>query len=188
MKKVLSLIGLELIYFIIAFGCMFLGFLSPFCWVYQPVVAAFLAATPVLIVCKSRKGFGGVLALPGIFALIMIVLGEISGAFIICSVIVVLIAAELVRRAMGYESQKAARVSYAVVSLVPACSLLLLWLDKDFYYAGAVEEMGNVQYAESLMNLANPFGLIALIVCTICAGFLGAIVSEKIFKSKTVIG
>ncbi len=187
MKKVLSLIGLEVIYFLIVFACMFLGFLSPFCWIYQPVLAAFLAATPVLIVEKNWRKCGAVLVLPAIFAIIMTAMGELGGVFRVCAIIVILIVAEVVRYFMGYENKMASRVSYAIVSLIPACSLLLLWQDKEFYYAGAVEEMGSVEYAEGLMKFANPLGFILLIVCTICAGYLGAVVSEKIFKSKTTI-
>lgn len=187
MKKVLSLVGLEVLYFIIGFGCMFLGFLSPFCWVYQPIIAAFLAATPVLMVCKSHRKFGGLLILPAIFALIMIVMREITGVPRIAAIVVVLLAAEAIRYFMGYDSQNSARIGYAIVSLVPACSLLLLWLDKESYYTGAVEEMGSVAYADGLMAIATPLGLLALIVGTIIAGYLGAVVSEKIFKSKVIL-
>ncbi|MDO4651049.1 MAG: MptD family putative ECF transporter S component [Eubacteriales bacterium] len=184
MKKVLSFAGLELIYFVIAFGCMFLGFLSPFCWVYQPVVAAFLAAAPVLIVCKNWRKFGGLFILPGIFALIMILMGEIQGTPRIIAVIAVLLVAEIIRFCLGYNSQKGVRFGYAIAGLVPACSFLLLWLDKEFYYAGAVEEMGSVAYADGLMALATPIGLISLICCTILAGYTGAIVAEKLFKTR----
>ncbi len=187
MKKILSLIGLEVIYFIIAFGCMFLGFLSPFLWVYQPVLVAFLTATPVLVVCKNWKNFGGLLILPGLYALIMILLGEYSGMPTIGALIVVLLVAEIIRYFMGYNSINGVRFGYAIVSLVPAFQLLLLWLDKNFYYEGAVEEMGSVAYAEGLMTLATPIGLIALIICTIIAGYLGTIVSEKLFKSKVTL-
>ncbi len=187
MKKISSYVGLQVLYFVIGFGCMFIGFLSPFCWVYQPVIAAFLAATPVLIACKYWKKFGGLLILPGVYALIMIGMGEIGGMARIIAIIAVLLVAELVRFLMGYENRNGVRIGYAIVSLVPACTLLLLWLDKEFYYAGAVEEMGSVEYAEGLMRIATPVGLVALIVCTVIAGFIGAVVSEKLFKSKVVM-
>ncbi|MDO4650307.1 MAG: MptD family putative ECF transporter S component [Eubacteriales bacterium] len=184
MKRLLSFAGLELIYFVIVFGCMFLGFLSPFCWVYQPVIAAFLAAAPVLIACKNRRKFGGLLIIPGIYALIMILMGEVNDAPRIIAIIVVLLAAEIIRFCLGYNSQKGVRIGYAIAGLVPACSLLLLWMDKEFYYAGAVEEMGSVAYADGLMAIATPIGLIALIGCTILAGYAGAVVAEKLFKTK----
>ncbi|MDO4650921.1 MAG: MptD family putative ECF transporter S component [Eubacteriales bacterium] len=184
MKNVLRFAGLELIYFVIGFGCMFLGFLSPFCWVYQPVIAAFLAAAPVLIVCKNWRKFGGLLILPGIYALLMILMGEINGTPRIIAIAAVLLAAEIIRFLLGYHSQKGVRFGYAAAALVPACSLLLLWLDKEFYYAGAVEEMGSVAYADGLMAIATPVGLIALIGCTILAGYIGAVVAEKLFKTR----
>lgn len=187
MKKALSCLGLEAIYFALCFGCMFLGFLSPVLWVYQPVLSAFLAATPVLILAKHWKKFGGVLALPAVYAIILIAIGEIRGGARIGTIIGVLLVAEAVRYFMGYGNQLGARISYAIASLTPACQLLLLWLDKDLYYAGAVEETGSVSYAEGLMRIATPWGLLALIVLTVAAGFLGAFVSEKIFKDKVLV-
>ncbi|MFC2822047.1 MAG: MptD family putative ECF transporter S component [Spirochaetales bacterium] len=183
MKKILFAILLAVIYFAITLGCMFLGFVSPVLWVYQPVISAFLAATPVLIACRNWKKFGAVLIFPAVLTVLLIFSGEASGTFRICSLLIVLAASELVRKLMGYESKNGARLSYAVVSLIPICPILLLWLDTKFYYSGAVSEMGQA-YANSLMKMATPFGLILLIALTFLAGYLGAIVSEKIFKDK----
>lgn len=186
MKKVLSIIGLEALYFLILFGCAFLGFVSPFCWIYQPVVSAFLAATPILIVCKHWQKFGGVLILSGIFSILMILMGEVGHTIQILAIIVVLLLAEAIRY-LGKYSRNSNRLGYAVAALVPVCQLLLLWTDTEFYYSGAVEEMGSVSYAEGLMTFANPIGLLALIVCTLIAGYCGALVSEKIFKERVCV-
>ncbi len=117
MKKIFKLTSLEILYFAIGFGCMFLGFLSPLCWVFQPAAAAFITAVPVILFSKNWKKFGGLLILPGIYALIMILMGEISGAASICAVIVVLLAAELIRYLLGYENKHSLRIGHAAVSL-----------------------------------------------------------------------
>lgn len=46
MKKAGIVIGMILLYFVLVFAPNFLGFLSPYLWVYQPILGAFLAATP----------------------------------------------------------------------------------------------------------------------------------------------
>ncbi len=187
MSKVLKAIGLAALYFVIAFGCMFLGFISPFLWIYQPVLAAFLGAFPIMVACRYWQKPGAILLGPGVFALVMVLMGESSGALRLSCLVIILAAAELIRWGMKYNSQQAARISYSISALIPATSLFLLWTDKEFYYNGAVEEMGSVAYADGLMKFATPIGLIALIVCTLIAGYVGSIVAEKVLKEKATV-
>ena len=186
MKKTLTTVGLLLLYFVIAFASMFLGFLSPVTWVYYPVVAAFFSATPVLIVCKNWKKPGAIAIFTAVWVILLGAMGEISKPEVWVGYLVTVIAAEVARYFIGYEKQIASRVGYAINCLGIAGSLLPIWTRTSFYYDGAIEEMGSVEYADGLMKFANPVGLISLIVLTLAAAYLGCIVSEKLFTKKTV--
>ena len=187
MKKAGIVIGMILLYFVLVFAPNFLGFLSPYLWVYQPILGAFLAATPVLYVGSKWKK-------PGVFALFTVVvvvifglMGEISQPEVWAGYAVAVVLAELARGLIGYDKQMGLRIGYSLNALGMAGSLLPLWTRTSWYYAGAVEEMSDPSYAETLMKLANPGCLVLLIVLTLVCGYLGCLVSEKIFKEKVTI-
>ncbi len=187
MKKVFVTIGMVVLYFVICFACMFLGFLSPITWVYYSVFAAFFAATPVLVVASKWKKPGAIALFSVVWMLILGLMGEISSPAVWVTYIITTIAAEAVRFFIGYDKQLGLRVGYAVNSIGLAGSLLPLWLNTDWYYEGAIEEMESVAYADGLMKLANPVGLILLIVFVVAAAYVGCIVAEKLFKDKVKV-
>ncbi len=188
MKRILFFLAVAISYSIIVYAGAFLGFVSPTLWVFQPAVVAFLAATPVLMLCKARKRFGALFILPCILSVSALIMGELSDAPSILAIAFLVVIAEGVRYAFGYESQIGARVGYAVMGLVPIClTLLPLWLNTDLYYTTAIEEMGSIEYAEGLVAFANPLGLVALVVLTLAAGYLGTLASEKLFQDRVAV-
>lgn len=46
--------------------------------------------------------------------------------------------------------------------------------------------MGNVEYAEGLMKYSNPAELAILIVLCLVIGYVGSVLTEKIFKNKYI--
>ena len=187
MKKYLFPVGMFLIYFVIVFACEFLGFLSPLLWVYFGVLAALLAAAPVMAAASKSDKIGTIALFPIIYLLIMLLLGEVSQPIVFICVILVSILAEVVRKLVGSKKQLSLRLGYAVAALAPGMYLLPLWTKTDWYYEGAVEEMGSQAYADSLMKFATPLGLIALIVLCFAVGYLGALIAERLFKNKVRI-
>ncbi|MDO4650920.1 MAG: MptD family putative ECF transporter S component [Eubacteriales bacterium] len=185
MKKVVYVLGLELIYFLIIFICAFTGIISPFCWVFQPIISIFFAAAPVALLCRRMKKPGTLALLPGIFLVLMIAMGEYHGAVQIGAAIAVLVIGELVRLVMGYDNIKGVRFGYAFAGLVSACQPLQLWINKEAYYEVALAEIGREEYAAGLMPYASPVYLAVLILLGVCAGCFGCVTAEKIFKEKT---
>ena len=187
MKKALVVIGMFVVYFALVFLCEFLGFFSPVLWVYFGVIAAFLAATPVLVVASKTQVPGAIALFPVVYLIIMALLGEVSQPIVAIAIVVVLVIAELVRRIAGAGKQLGLRLGYAISAIAPGMYLLPLWTMTSWYYDGAIEEMGSQAYADTLMAFANPVGLVALVVLCFAAGLLGAIVSEKLFKDKVIV-
>jgi len=166
---------------------MFLGFLSPVLWFFYPVLSALLAATPLMWGAKEWKKFGGVAVFPLFWYLLMVLMGELRFAERLITPLVIILIAELVRRLIGYEKQSGLRLSYAVSSLVAAMQHLIILTRTDFYYQGALEEMGSTAYAEAVVGFGTPGYFALLLILTFAAGYLGAILSEKLFKSRVII-
>ena len=187
MKKYLFPVGMFLIYFVIVFACEVLGFLSPLLWVYFGVLASLLAAAPVMAAAARSNKIGTIALFPIFYLVIMFLLGEASHSVVIICIILVSVLAEVVRKLAGYQKQLSLRLGYAVAAVAPGMYMLPLWVKTDWYYEGAVAEMGSQAYADSLMKFATPLGLIALIVLCFAVGYLGALIAEKRFKNKVRI-
>lgn len=55
MKQILFYIGMALLFILIVFACEFLGFLSPYLWVYAGAFGALLGAAPIMAMAKNGK-------------------------------------------------------------------------------------------------------------------------------------
>lgn len=187
MKKVSKIVMLLVVYFILMFLPMFLGFASPVLWFFYPVFSAFIAATPLLMGAKSWKGYGGVAAFPFFWYVLMILMGELKFVERVITPIIVIALAEVARAYIGRDKQMGLRISYAIASLVAVMQHLIIFTRTDYYYDGAVEEMGSTEYADAIIKFAEPGYFVLLIVLTLVVGYLGAIVSEKIFKEKVMV-
>ncbi len=179
MKKIYYFLLIIAIYVLLMMGPLFLGFLSPHLWVWQPVVAALLAAGPVMYVARRWPRVGGVALLPLIYLVLLVSMGEMNSFVSLAAALLSLALAEIMRFLMGYNTAGGLRAGYAMTSLLPVCQLLPLWQDQAAYHADAVEEMGSAAYADALMLHATPTVLIALVVCTIVAAIAGMILCEK---------
>lgn len=184
MKKALSVSGLAVLYFIIAFAGEFLGFLSPALWVFSSAIAALFTAIPVTILLRKYPFRGISLVFPAAYLIAGLAMGEISKPEVVIGIIAVGMVAEIAHSILTPGSSKGTGITCAVISCVSACNLLPLWTRPDWYYQGAVEEMGSVEYAEGLMKFSNPAGLAVLIVLCLVIGYVGSVVTEKIFKNK----
>lgn len=184
MKKTLTIIGLAVLYFCIACAGVFLGFLSPVLWVFSSAIAALFTAIPVTILLRKYPFRGISLVFPVAYLIAGLAIGEISKPEVVIAIIAVGAVAEVTHSILTPGSSKGTGITCAVISCVSACSLLPLWTRPDWYYQGAVEEMGSVEYAEGLMKFSNPAGLAVLIVLCLVIGYVGSVVTEKIFKNK----
>lgn len=181
MKNLIKTALLLIIYFALMFAPMFVGFLSATAWFYYPVISALIAATPFMWGAKEHVSIGGVAMFPLFWYVVMLVMGELGFPERIIAPIVVIIACEIVRKFAGKQSQMGLRLSYATASLVTCMQHLIILTRTDFYYEGAIEEMGSVEYAEAIIAFAKPGYFILLFVLTFIAGYLGTLIAEKLF-------
>lgn len=186
MKKTLSIVGFSVLYFCIAFAGEFLGFLSPLLWVFSSGITALFTAIPVTILLHKYPFRGISLVFPAVSLIMGLAMGEISKPEVVIAIIAVGTVAEVAHGILTPGSSKGSRITCAVISCVSACYLLPLWTRTDWYYQEAVKEMGNVEYAEGLMKYSNPAELAILIVLCLVIGYVGSVLTEKIFKNKYI--
>jgi len=170
-KGYVGIVGFSILYAVCVFLCAFLGFLHPVCWVGFPILAAFVAAFPYFKVASRLQTFGAGLLCAVFLAFFLLVTGELKTL----EAIIMLgagIVSDIIRMALGSKTVKGAMVAYPVLALGNISWILPLWTRTDWYYSGAVEEMGK-DYAEGLMPLASTASLCTVIVLTVVLGYLG---------------
>lgn len=169
------------IYFVLVLAVEFLGFLSPLMWVLTPILAAFLGAGPLTCVMDMGRGLGGAAVIPLLYFILMKLMGEFGMPLMIVGMFCVMILAEVVRYAAGYEKRSSIRAATPVLALLTFASFLPLYFQTAAYGAAAVEEMGQ-EYGEKIVNYGN-FGMLLLVaVLCIAAGILSERLTEKILK------
>jgi hypothetical protein len=158
--------------------------ICPALWVFATAVAAIPGAVSAVYLMSKWRKFG-ILTLVGVlWALLMIVSGEVWTAVIPVWCIAVAVIADAVRVALGAGSRKALRVSYPIFALMPFAQFISLWLNTDTYAAIAAEEMGTEGYAAGLTAFATPIGLIGVIAAILVCGVIGERIAEVIWKKK----
>ena len=174
-------IGVALLYLLFVFASCFIGFLHPACWTYFSVLAAILAVGPYLWLAArwQRFGVGTVLAL--IVCLFCLATGEAGGLLSKAIILGCGILADIVRQLAGRSFTKALYCAYPFLAIGNIGWIIRLWSDKQFYYDGAVEEMGQA-YAEGIKALQTPGHLVAVIILTAAAAVLGVWLCTKADK------
>ena len=94
------------------------------------------------------------------------------------------IVADIVRQLMGNENRKALYWAYPFLVLGNMGWVIRLWTTAQWYYDGALEEMGQA-YADGIAKLQNPGSLILCIVLTAAIAVLGIWLSDKVDKKSS---
>lgn len=174
--------GYVVLYVVTIFATAFLGFLHPICWAGLPVVAALLAAFSYYGLAQYWRFFGAGTLLSLALSLFLCATGELE---VRESVIMVAFGflSDIVRQYVGISSLKGLLVAYPILSLGDISWVYKLWTNTDWYYDGAVEEMG-LEYAEGLMAFAHWWVFALVVILTLVMSYLGVLVSSRlvIFK------
>ena len=183
-----QILGMGLLYLVFVFASCFIGFLHPVCWAYFSVLAAFLAAGPCFWLAARWQKFGVGTFCAALVCLFCLVSGEAGGALSKVLILSGGILADIVRQFMGNASRRALYCAYPLLAIGNIGWIIRLWSDKQWYYDGAVSEMGQA-YAEGIKALQTTGHLVAVIAFTAAVAFLSIWLcakidrkSEKLFK------
>jgi len=178
MKNIVQIIGWALLYFIIELLCNISGLLHPFCWVYQAIPCAILAAWPFARLTKNHTTPGLLVVVAMIWIALNRLIGEGDGLYIIIGVAIAVVS-ELIRLAYGCKSYDARIMSYMAFSLLPFSNPLRIWIKFEETMEHVTEEMGEV-YVSKMLDVCTPSMLVAMIVMTLALAY----VSFRFFENK----
>jgi len=176
-----GIIGFTVLYVITVFATAFLGFLSPVCWAGFAVVAAFLGAFSYYGVASRWQKFGAATLLSIALGGLLLALGECDIERVSLMVAAGIIS-DVVRQAISNQTPEGQALAFPVLSIGVIAWVLPLWTRTEWYYQGAIGEMGE-DYAKGLMSLANPWFLVLIILLTAFAGYIGICIAAKTIKS-----
>ena len=176
----LSILGFAALYVVTVFATAFLGYLSPYAWVFFPAIAALFGAFSYYAVAMRWQKFGVGTLLAFILAGFLLAVGECD----LSEALLMLLAgvlADVVRQFIGNTSLKEQSIAYSILSIGVIAWILPLWTRTEWYYQGAAEELG-IDYAKGLMTFASPWGLTAVVLTTAIAGLVGILFAARIMK------
>ena len=177
----LKILGFAVLYVVTVFATAFLGYLSPYAWVFFPVIAALLGALSYYSAAVRWQKFGVGTLLAFMLAVFLLAVGECD----LSEALLMLLAgvlSDVVRQLIGNKSLKGQSIAYPILSIGVIAWILPLWTRTEWYYQGAAEELG-IDYAKGLMTFASPWGLIAVVLTTAIAGYVGIKFAGKVIKS-----
>ena len=177
----LKILGFAVLYVVTIFATAFLGYLSPYAWVFFPVIAALLGALSYYSAAVRWQKFGIGSLLASVLAAFLLAVGEcdLSEALLMLLAGVI---SDAVRQFIGNKSLKGQSIAYPIQAIGVIAWILPLWTRTEWYYQGAAEELG-IDYAKGLMTFASPWGLLAVALTTAIAGFVGIQFAAKVIKS-----
>ena len=172
-------LGMGLCYLIAVFASCFIGFLSPFCWAFYPVLAAVLAVGPFFWLASRWQKFGVGTMCAALVCLFCLVSGEASGFLSKAIILACGILADCIRLWLGNDTRKALYAAYPVLAIGNIGWIINLWTSPQWYFDGAVEEMGQA-YADGIVSLQNPWVLVLCVVLTAGVAALSIWLAEKV--------
>ncbi len=186
MKKlsILRLLPAVLIYlglFVLASSC---GLIHPACYAYAGTFIPILFCLVYLYTASTIQGFGASLLLNGFVLIVGLILGEGNPPMII-GLILLALAAELIRKLCGYDTLRGVRLGFIPFAFSFYAYSAHWWTDTAGSLAAAVEEMpaGYADRMEPVID--NKPMLIVMLFLTIPVAILSMRFAEKVLKKQT---
>lgn len=152
-----------------------LGGLGPLVWVFMPAFLGLLCGPIYMTLAKKVEKFG----VPLFMGLIPALIFSVRGGYFFILPLTCLIAgicAELIRKGMGYDSDKGNLLSYSVFSLGMVGNLLPIWIFRQDFLANMGERGMPADYVQA-MEAATPLWILFVMIA---ATFIAALIGGKI--------
>lgn len=175
-----------LLYLLLVFAGNFIGFAGPVFWIFAPVLCGFLAVGAYFYLAARWQNFGVGTCLAIVLLLVCALFGEAKGVLPRVIIVCAGILSDVVRLLLGNSTRKALLFAYPVLALSNLCIVVRLWTSPQWYYQGAIDEMGP-SYADKLLSLQSPLYLVAVILFTIAAAAVGVLLTAKVDKKSAAL-
>lgn len=176
-----QILGMGFLYLVFVVGSCFAGFLHPVCWAFFSVLAGLLASGPYFWLSARWQHFG-----VGTFCALMVCLfclatgeagGVLSKSFILGGGVV----SDVIRVLNVPSSKKSIYAAYPFLAIGNIGWIIRLWSDKQWYFEGAVREMGE-DYARGIAPLQTTGILVSVIVVTAVMAVIAVWLCGKVDK------
>ncbi len=181
-----GIIGCVILYAVTSFASAFIGFLSPWCWIVLfPMLAAVLGAPTYMWVASRWQQFGVATVFALVLAAVLLPMGEIDTTQAALMVVAGVIS-DIVRQVLGNSQKTSLLIAYPILPLGILAWLMKLWTNSEWYYQGAMEEIG-ADYAEGLKTLSSTKSLVMVIFLVIVAGYIAIRIAAAKMKSAQLL-
>ena len=157
------------------------GTIHPACYAYVGAVLPLLTAFIYLYTCTFIRSFGAATLLNSFILVLFLIAGEADVAYIIGTVVLTA-AAEIIRKANGYDTLKGVRWSFLPFAFSFFAYAAHWWTDTEGSLAAAVEEMPAGYDQLMLPVIENIPVLIVVLVLTIPIAILAIRLAERAMK------
>ena len=179
-KSILGAVLYMLLYIVIIYLSLCLGYIHPFFWVYASVVSCLFASIPYLYLTSRWHKFGVGTLLSMLVAGACAIMGE--GTMMNYGLIVLMgILTDIIRYVIGNDQLKGVRISYPPLALIPFGRTIVIWTNRTAEIASQAAEMGKA-YGNTMMAITPVWMLIVMIIVTIALAFFAEHIVEKYMK------
>ena len=162
------------------------GLVHPACYAYVGTFVPILFGFVYLYMAANLQSFGAAAILNGFTLIIGLIAGEGNLPFVI-GMIVLALAAELIRKLQGYDTLKGVRRSFIPLAFSFYAYSAHWWTDTEGSLAAAAEEMP-AGYADKMAPvIQNVPVFIVMLILTIPVALLGMRLAEKAMKNQTAL-
>ena len=179
-KTTLGVILYMLLYAVILYASLCLGYLHPFFWVYASLTSSLFAAIPFLYLASKWKKFGVGTALSLLFAGICAIMGE-GGALNYLVMVAMGLLVDCIRWRAGNEKLGGVRAAYPLFALLPFGRTMVVWTDRASTLTENAAEMG-APYADAMAAVSSVWMLILMIIATALVACIAERVTERLMK------
>ncbi len=180
-KDLVSIGIFSVIYMVISLLSMIVAIVSPVVWLLWPGIAGIICSFIYVLLAAKVPKFGSAFLLSIITGLIYFAMGECTWTIVLTFAIVGILA-ELIRKTMGYSSNKGIIISSGVVAIGFIGSPLPMWLFQESYIKSIIEMGMDVGYVEAMQKIISIPSLLGMIVFAFIGGVIGALIGKKLFK------
>ena len=150
---------------------------SPVLTYALPVSAAFFCAPVYLLLVAKVPRRGAVAILGAVVGLVLFVTG-MFWLWAVAALVLGVAAGEIA--ALGrFRSPGLNTVSYVVLALAPLASYVMVWINQQSYRAYLVGKGTNDSYMNTMIAAANQWLLVAIVVGTLLAAWLGTLLGRR---------
>ncbi len=174
------------LYVLLVFIGNFIGFAGPAFWVFSPLLCTFLGVGPFFYLAARWQNFGVGTCISVVMLILCAIFGEANGVLPRVLIVAAGVVSDFVRLAVGNGTQKGLLFAYPIFALGNISMVVRLWTSPDWYYQGAVEEMG-LAYADGLVELQSPAYLVTLGLLTLAVGIVAVLLSAKVDRKSAAL-